>query len=141
MIIIFQYGCIVSSCSDGSVKVWSHKGTEITTLYGHTQRANSCDLLVRVSQGQEVKGKRILFVAMLYIVTKSGIQKQHTCSFLSKNASCTCQYCWSFVLKHFVCCHGYILLLKQGSRNSSLNENKVICTCWCFWSHVLKHFV
>ncbi|KAJ8317249.1 hypothetical protein KUTeg_005153 [Tegillarca granosa] len=53
--VAFSYGCIVSSCSDGSVKVWSHKGTEITTLYGHTQRANSCDLFVRVSQGQEVK--------------------------------------------------------------------------------------
>lgn len=48
--ILFQYGCIVSSSSDGSVKVWSQKGTEITTLHGHTQCANDAALLVSVSK-------------------------------------------------------------------------------------------
>lgn len=49
-VILFQYGCIVSSSSDGSVKVWSQKGTEITTLHGHTQCANDAALLVSVSK-------------------------------------------------------------------------------------------
>ncbi|KAK3095524.1 hypothetical protein FSP39_015646 [Pinctada imbricata] len=53
--IAYSYGCIVSTCSDGSVKIWSHKGTEITTLYGHSQCANGCDLLVRVSKESEVE--------------------------------------------------------------------------------------
>ena len=42
----YQYGCIVSTCADGTVKMWSHKGVEITTLYGHTQRATGCDIAV-----------------------------------------------------------------------------------------------
>lgn len=45
---VFQYGCVVSTCADGSVKMWSHKGVEITTLYGHTQRANGCDISVKL---------------------------------------------------------------------------------------------
>ncbi|KAK3603040.1 hypothetical protein CHS0354_037788 [Potamilus streckersoni] len=47
--ISYSHGCVVSTCSDGSVKVWSHKGMEITTLYGHTQRVNGCDMFVSVS--------------------------------------------------------------------------------------------
>ncbi|KAL4232139.1 hypothetical protein ACF0H5_009714 [Mactra antiquata] len=46
--IAFNNGCIVSTCADGSVKVWANKGVEITTLYGHTQRANGCDMLVKI---------------------------------------------------------------------------------------------
>ena len=42
-----QYGCIVSGSSDGSLRVWSHKGTPITTLYGHTLRVNACDIFVK----------------------------------------------------------------------------------------------
>ncbi|XP_050397784.2 telomerase protein component 1 [Patella vulgata] len=46
----YQFGCIVSGCSDGSVKVWSHKGTEITTLHGHTQRVNGCSMYVKTTE-------------------------------------------------------------------------------------------
>ena len=49
----FQYGCIVSSSADGAVKVWSHRGVEITTLQGHSQKVNGCDLLVKVSQPKQ----------------------------------------------------------------------------------------
>ncbi|PVD30085.1 hypothetical protein C0Q70_09346 [Pomacea canaliculata] len=45
----YKFGCIVSGSSDGQVKVWSHRGTEITTLYGHTQRVNACDIFVKCS--------------------------------------------------------------------------------------------
>ena len=38
----FHQGCIVSAGVDGSIKVWSHKGIEITTMYCHKQRINSC---------------------------------------------------------------------------------------------------
>lgn len=44
----YSYGCVVSCSSDGLVKVWSQKGTEITTLYGHTQRVTGCDMIVSV---------------------------------------------------------------------------------------------
>ncbi|XP_066270990.1 telomerase protein component 1-like [Branchiostoma lanceolatum] len=43
-----SHGCVVSACYDGTVKVWSHKGDEITTLYGHNLRVNACDLRVTV---------------------------------------------------------------------------------------------
>ena len=42
-----QHGCVVSGASDGQVKVWSHRGIEITTLHGHTQRVNGCDVFVK----------------------------------------------------------------------------------------------
>ncbi len=38
----FHNGCIVSAGFDGSVKVWSQKAIEITTMYCHKQRINSC---------------------------------------------------------------------------------------------------
>jgi len=31
------------------VKVWSHRGVEITTLCGHSHKANACDLRVTAS--------------------------------------------------------------------------------------------
>ena len=37
-------GCVVSAAFDGSVKVWTHKGVEITTMYCHRQRVNTCML-------------------------------------------------------------------------------------------------
>jgi telomerase protein component 1 len=41
-------GFVVSACSDGTMKMWSQqKATEITTLYGHQSRVNSCDLFVK----------------------------------------------------------------------------------------------
>ena len=40
--VAFSQGCIVSSAFDGSVKVWTHKGVEITTMYCHQQRVNAC---------------------------------------------------------------------------------------------------
>ena len=51
---LLQYGCIVSACYDGTVKVWSHKGTEITTLHGHGKGVNACDIYVKVKdKGRE----------------------------------------------------------------------------------------
>ncbi|XP_021378535.1 telomerase protein component 1-like [Mizuhopecten yessoensis] len=52
--VAYKYGCIVSSCNDGSVKVWSHKGVEITTLHSHQRAAHACDLYVRVSEVDRV---------------------------------------------------------------------------------------
>ena len=40
--VAFSQGCVVSAAFDGSVKVWTHKGIEITTLYCHKQRVNAC---------------------------------------------------------------------------------------------------
>ena len=40
--VAFSQGCIVSGAFDGSVKVWTHKGIEITTLHCHKQRVNAC---------------------------------------------------------------------------------------------------
>ena len=34
-------GCIISGSVDGSVKVWTKKGIEVTTLYCHTERVNA----------------------------------------------------------------------------------------------------
>ena len=39
-------GCVVSGAFDGSVKVWTHKGVEITTMFCHKQRVNTCLLHV-----------------------------------------------------------------------------------------------
>lgn len=35
-------GCVVSSAFDGSVKMWTHKGIEITTMHCHKKRVNTC---------------------------------------------------------------------------------------------------
>ena len=40
----FQQGCIVSASSDGLVKVWTHKGVEITTMRCHKKRVSGCVL-------------------------------------------------------------------------------------------------
>ena len=40
----FQEGCVVSGAVDGSLKVWTHKGFEITTLNAHKSRVNACIL-------------------------------------------------------------------------------------------------
>lgn len=40
--VVFSQGCVVSGAFDGSAKVWTHKGVEITTLYCHKQRVNAC---------------------------------------------------------------------------------------------------
>lgn len=61
-----QHGCVVSGCSDGSVKVWSHKGTEITTLQGHTQRVNGCHVLVKVKDKQ---GKSACMLGTEFLLT------------------------------------------------------------------------
>ena len=49
----FSQGCVVSSAFDGSVKVWTHKGIEITTLFCHKQRVNACliDMPTKASSG------------------------------------------------------------------------------------------
>ena len=40
----FSQGCVVSGDVEGRVKVWTHKGVEITTLFGHKMRVNACAL-------------------------------------------------------------------------------------------------
>lgn len=42
----FSQGCVVSAAFDGSVKVWTHKGVEITTLFCHKERVNACQLYI-----------------------------------------------------------------------------------------------
>ncbi|XP_063952437.1 telomerase protein component 1-like isoform X2 [Lytechinus pictus] len=42
--VAFSHGCVVTGCLDASVKVWSHRGVEITTLYGHSQKVNKVDI-------------------------------------------------------------------------------------------------
>ena len=44
--VAFSQGCVVSAAFDGSVKVWTHKGIEITTLYCHKQRVNACFIII-----------------------------------------------------------------------------------------------
>lgn len=44
--VVFSQGCVVSVGVDGSVKVWTHKGVEITTMFCHKQRVNACLLYV-----------------------------------------------------------------------------------------------
>jgi len=46
----FRYGCVVSTCVDGCVKVWSQKGHEITTLKGHQGKVNACDLYFKTKK-------------------------------------------------------------------------------------------
>uniref|UniRef100_A0A0L8GPH7 Uncharacterized protein n=1 Tax=Octopus bimaculoides TaxID=37653 RepID=A0A0L8GPH7_OCTBM len=40
----YRKQCVTSACSDGSVKIWSDKGFEVTTLFGHSNRVNDCDM-------------------------------------------------------------------------------------------------
>ncbi|XP_012935535.1 telomerase protein component 1 [Aplysia californica] len=47
--VAYKFGCIISGSTDGTVKVWSHKGVEITTLRGHDLRVNACDMFVKYS--------------------------------------------------------------------------------------------
>lgn len=49
----FSKGCVVSSSFDGSVKIWTNKGVEITTLYCHKQRVNACVLDVPGSDSHD----------------------------------------------------------------------------------------
>lgn len=44
--VVLSQGCVVSGAHDGSVKVWTQKGVEITTLHCHRQRVNACLLHV-----------------------------------------------------------------------------------------------
>ena len=39
-----SHGCVVSGDVEGTVKVWTHKGAEITTLFAHKTRVNACAL-------------------------------------------------------------------------------------------------
>jgi telomerase protein component 1 len=50
----FAYGCVVSGSLDNTIRVWSHKGTEITCLRGHTEKITSCDLWVKL-KGVNIK--------------------------------------------------------------------------------------
>ena len=44
--VAFIQGCVVSAAFDGSVKVWTHRGVEITTMFCHKQRVNASLLYV-----------------------------------------------------------------------------------------------
>jgi telomerase protein component 1 len=55
----FQYGCAVSCAYDGSVKVWSHKGHEITTLTGHQKAVNACDVYVKLKSKNKLNKEAI----------------------------------------------------------------------------------
>ena len=68
---LLQYGCVVSTCADGSVKMWSHRGVEITTLYGHTQRANGCDISVKLVD--EKQGELFTLERFLCFFQKEGV--------------------------------------------------------------------
>ena len=43
---VFKQGCVVSASSNGSVKVWTHKGVEITTMRCHNKRVSGCILFL-----------------------------------------------------------------------------------------------
>ena len=45
-------GCIISGAVDGSVKVWTRKGIEVTTLYSHKQRVNAAIVDTPTSSNQ-----------------------------------------------------------------------------------------
>ena len=81
--VAYNTGCVMSTCTDGSVKVWSHKGEEITTLYGHSQRVNGCDMSVKLT-GQVEDGElqyRNIYVQKLCQITysKTGIGTKMMC--------------------------------------------------------------
>lgn len=40
----FQYGCVSSASADGTLKIWTHNGIEITSFKPHQQRINCCDI-------------------------------------------------------------------------------------------------
>jgi len=40
----YKYGCVSSVASNGTLKVWTHKGVEITTLHPHKARIHSCEI-------------------------------------------------------------------------------------------------
>lgn len=44
--VVYNAGVIASASLDGTVKIWTHKGVEITTLNCHKQRVNSCDVYI-----------------------------------------------------------------------------------------------
>ena len=49
-------GCVVSAAFDGSVKVWTHKAVEITTLFCHKQRVNTCHIHIPDKAQSKVAG-------------------------------------------------------------------------------------
>jgi len=38
--VAYKFGCVASTAFDGSLRVWTHKGAEITTIKSHKDRAN-----------------------------------------------------------------------------------------------------
>ena len=63
----------MSCACDGEVKVWTHKGTEITSIRDHKQRANACDIFVRLKK-KDSKCARLepmffeTYIKQLYVV-------------------------------------------------------------------------
>jgi len=54
--VAMSQGCVVSAAFDGSVKVWTHKAVEITTLFCHKQRVNACHIHVPDKAQAKVAG-------------------------------------------------------------------------------------
>ncbi|XP_047145181.1 telomerase protein component 1 isoform X1 [Hydra vulgaris] len=40
----YKFGCIASTSADGFLKVWTHKGVEVTTIKAHNSRVNCCEI-------------------------------------------------------------------------------------------------
>ncbi len=54
--VAMSQGCVVSGAFDGSVKVWTHKAVEITTMYCHKQRVNACHIHISDKTQNKVAG-------------------------------------------------------------------------------------
>lgn len=48
----FAQACVVSAAVDGTVKMWTQKGVEVTTLHCHKQRVNACLLHIPEADSQ-----------------------------------------------------------------------------------------
>lgn len=44
----YKAGCIVSTSMDGVIKVWSQKGSEVTSINSRSGALNTCSLGVRL---------------------------------------------------------------------------------------------
>ena len=59
VVVVAQYGCIVSSSADGGLKVWSHMGVYLSSLMAPHSKCNSCDLFVSLSDDEGKLGNHI----------------------------------------------------------------------------------
>lgn len=50
---ILQFGCVSSASADGTLKIWTHNGIEITSFKPHEQRINCSDIWAPVQLDQD----------------------------------------------------------------------------------------